>query len=432
MKSSRAATLVGLGDRQGVGGRQEEEVVDQRAGGDGEERRPEAEADGDADDGGQEHEVERLDADQRLDQLDEREGDGDREERDGVGARVEAAGGRAGPDGLRRDRVGRGLVAGDDVDADAAGEAHEVVDDRAVQELEPARAGGLADDDLGDVLGAGVGEHVLGDGVAAAGQRQGLAAEALGEAEGVGDAVARRLGQLGGARRLDGDGGPGGVQPVGEALGVADEAGGGGVLADADEDALAGGPGAGDGVGAHVGEELGVDALGGAAERELAQRGEVAGGEVVRERAARGLADVDLALLQALDQVVGGDVDDLDVVGAVDDRVGHRLADADAGDLGDDVVEALDVLDVDGGVDVDAGGEQLLDVEVALGVAAAGGVGVGELVDEGELRACGRGWRRGPSPRGRGRGSRSGGAGSPRSRGRAPGSRRGRGSRRRR
>ena len=64
------------------------------------------------------------------------------------------------------------------------------MDDRAVQHLEPARAAGLADDDLGGVLRAGVGEHVLGDGVPAARQGGGLAAEALGEAQGVGDAVA--------------------------------------------------------------------------------------------------------------------------------------------------------------------------------------------------------------------------------------------------
>jgi hypothetical protein len=174
------------------------------------------------------------------------------------------------------------------------------------------------------------------------------------------------------------------VEAIGEALGVADEAGGGGVFGDADKDALAGSPGAGDGVRAHVGEELGVDAGGGAAEGEFAEGCQVAGGEVVVERAARGLADVDLALAQALHQVVGGDVDHLDVVGAVDDGDGDGLLDADAGDLGDDVVEALDVLDVERGVDVDAGGEEFFDVEVALGVAAVGGVGVGELVDEGE------------------------------------------------
>ena len=71
-----------------------------------------------------------------------------------------------------------------------------------------------------------------------------------------------------------------------------------------------------------MGEELGVDPLRRAAEREFPQGGEIAGGEVVGERAAGGLADIDLAVLEPLDQVVGGDVDDLDVVGAIDDRVG--------------------------------------------------------------------------------------------------------------
>ena len=67
------------------------------------------------------------------------------------------------------------------------------------------------------------------------------------------------------------------------------------------------------------------------------------------------LGDVDLALLQALDQVVGRQVDQLDGVGPIEDRVRHRLAHAHVGDLRHHVVQALDVLDVDGGVDVDAG-----------------------------------------------------------------------------
>ena len=73
--------------------------------------------------------------------------------------------------------------------------------------------------------------------------------------------------------------------------------------------------------------------------------------------------------------------------------VGHRLLLLDAGDLGDDVVEALQVLDVDGGDDGDAGVEQLLDVLPALGVLAARGVGVGEFVDQHHLGAGG------PAPR---------------------------------
>ena len=46
------------------------------------------------------------------------------------------------------------------------------------------------------------------------------------------------------------------------------------------------------------------------------------------------------------------------------------------------------MLDVDGRVDVDAGGQQLLDVQLALGMAAARGVGVGELVDQHQLPAA--------------------------------------------
>jgi hypothetical protein len=46
------------------------------------------------------------------------------------------------------------------------------------------------------------------------------------------------------------------------------------------------------------------------------------------------------------------------------------------------------VLDIDGGVNVDSVSEQFFNVEVALGVAAAGHVGVGELVDQHDLRVA--------------------------------------------
>ena len=57
------------------------------------------------------------------------------------------------------------------------------------------------------------------------------------------------------------------------------------------------------------------------------------------------------------------------------------------GDLGHDIVQAFDMLDVERRVDVDAVRQDFLDVEVALGMAAAGRVGVGELVDEDQRRA---------------------------------------------
>ena len=55
-------------------------------------------------------------------------------------------------------------------------------------------------------------------------------------------------------------------------------------------------------------------------------------------------------------------------------------------ELGDRIVQALEMLDVDGGDDVDAGGEHLVDVLVALLVPQARRVGVRELVDQGQLR----------------------------------------------
>ena len=176
------------------------------------------------------------------------------------------------------------------------------------------------------------------------------------------------------------------MQAVGQALGVAHEAGAARVLVDADEDALAGGPRPGDRARLHLAQQLLVDAFGGAAQRELAQRGEVLRREEVLQRALRLVRHVDLAFAQALDEIVRGDVDELDGVGAVEHRIRHGLAHPDAGDLGDDVVQALDVLDVHRGVDVDAVGQDFFDVEIALGMPAAGRVGVGELVDQHDFR----------------------------------------------
>ncbi len=80
------------------------------------------------------------------------------------------------------------------------------------------------------------------------------------------------------------------------------------------------------------------------------------------------------------------DVDQLDLVGGANDLVGHLLLLLDAGDLGDDVVEALQVLHVDRRDDRDARVEQLLDVLPAFGVLAAWRVGVREFVDQHDVR----------------------------------------------
>ena len=116
------------------------------------------------------------------------------------------------------------------------------------------------------------------------------------------------------------------------------------------------------------------------------------------ERDLGALLRVDLARSQPLLQRLGREVDEHDLVGLVEDAVGERLAHADLGQLEDRVVEALEVLDVDGRDDVDARGEHLVDVLPALLVAHPGGVRVRELVDQRELRRARDAPRRRPSP----------------------------------
>ena len=141
---------------------------------------------------------------------------------------------------------------------------------------------------------------------------------------------------------------------------------------------------------AHVGLHLRVHPLGGPSERQLAQRDQIALAEEVVDRLPGLLGDVDLAFLQALEEIIGRQVDQLDLVGALEHRIGHRLADDHPGDLRDQIVQALDVLDVQRRVDRDAGVQQLEDVLPPLGVARARRVGVRQLIDQDHGRAAGQ------------------------------------------
>ena len=89
-------------------------------------------------------------------------------------------------------------------------------------------------------------------------------------------------------------------------------------------------------------------------------------------------------------QLVGRQIDELDLVGAGEHAIGHGLAHVDAGDLRDDIVQAFEVLHVDGRVDVDARGDQLVDILPALGMARARMVRVRELIDDEQLRLPGQ------------------------------------------
>ena len=95
---------------------------------------------------------------------------------------------------------------------------------------------------------------------------------------------------------------------------------------------------------------------------------------------------IDLAFLQPLQQLVRGQIDQLDFIGALQHRVGHGLPYRDAGDLRDHIVEAFDVLDVDRGIDIDTRLQQFLHILPALGMARTRRIGVRQFVHQDQRR----------------------------------------------
>ena len=159
-----------------------------------------------------------------------------------------------------------------------------------------------------------------------------------------------------------------------------------GRASEGDDDSLSRLPRPVDAVPDPVGGECLVDTIGEPEERELAERGEVALPEVVPERRVDPLRRVDVAVGHSATQGLGSRVDELDLVGAADPRVGNGLLLLDARDAFDHVVEALEVLDVHRRDHVDARLEELLDVLPSLDVPASGHIRVGELVHERDRR----------------------------------------------
>jgi len=77
------------------------------------------------------------------------------------------------------------------------------------------------------------------------------------------------------------------------------------------------------------------------------------------------------------------------LIGLLQDPIGQGFAHLHAGNATHLIVEAFQVLDVDRGEHVDAGGEQFLNILPALFMAAAGRVAVGQFVHQHQLRLGG-------------------------------------------
>ena len=372
--------IVGVGDGESIKRGQQEEIEGQRRHHAGEQRGPKAVTRGDSHHGGQEYEVGAAATEPRLPRESRCQGDSHCEEGRHIGLPAELR-----FDGCyeARRRTGFRLLARDHMDADVARLADQLVHHRSVQQLEPERPRRFADDDVGDVVGLRMGDQVFGDRPTGVGKRHRFAAEALGKAHGIRNTVALVLTELRAPSALHINCGPGRMQAIGETLGVPHQSGTAGVLTDADQHPLSR-PRTGDGPRLHLRQQLLVNAFGGPPQGQFAQRRQIGRREELLEGPRRLIGDVDLALLEALNQVLGREVDEFHGIGAGKDGVGHRLAHPDVGDLRHHIVETLHMLNVDGGVDVDAVVQQLEYVLITLGVATAGRVGMGQFVDDRE------------------------------------------------
>ena len=225
-------------------------------------------------------------------------------------------------------------------------------------------------------------DDIIRDQPARSGNGDGFAIEAFGQSQRLCDSVMILFAQT--SAGFDAERGPWRTQTVCEALGVANETGRTGILADTNEDPVSRRPRSSDRARLHLLEQLLVHPLGGAPQGELTQCREIGRREIVLERPLRLLWNIDLPFFEPLNEIVWRQINKLDRVGTVENGIRHRFAHTHAGNLSDDVVEALDVLDIDGRIDVDTRAQKLFDVLVPFGMAAAGSIRMRKLVDEDE------------------------------------------------
>ena len=109
---------------------------------------------------------------------------------------------------------------------------------------------------------------------------------------------------------------------------------------------------------------LAIDSARHLAQREFAQRGQVAGLEKILERLLDLCRRIDFSFAQAFAKLLDRHVDVDDLIRFRDEGIGHHLAHFDAGDAPHQRIERLDMLDVDRGDHADAVGDQLLDILV--------------------------------------------------------------------
>jgi hypothetical protein len=124
---------------------------------------------------------------------------------------------------------------------------------------------------------------------------------------------------------------------------------------------------------------------------QLTQRGEVVGARAIVECLWNLLGWVDVAMQHPAAELIGRGVDELDLVRLAHDPVRHSFTNLSISDALDDILNALEVLDIDGCNDIDPRIEQFDHVLPAfLRSRRSRHIGVGKLVDQHDLWVSGK------------------------------------------
>ena len=109
-------------------------------------------------------------------------------------------------------------------------------------------------------------------------------------------------------------------------------------------------------------------------------------GKEVGARALRRIIPVDISTGQTLQQLCRFNIHQFYLIRLIEHGIRDALAHRNAGNGGDGIIQALNMLDIDRRVHIDSGIQQLLHILIPLGVPAAFGIGMGQLVHQNELR----------------------------------------------
>ena len=196
----------------------------------------------------------------------------------------------------------------------------------------------------------------------------------------------RQAAQIAGG--LDGDGEAFRAQKVAHAFGAPDEHRGLGIGRDQDQNlvVLCGRRGSVRGGARLVVRHPMLDFMRGLPKRKLPQRDQSLFAKEVLQSALGLLALVHHASLEPIQQGARREVHHHHFIRLLHHPVRDRLADPNAADLPDLIVQAFQMLDVHGGQNVDTGGQQHLHVLPALGALGAGNIGVRKLIHDADLR----------------------------------------------